>query len=70
MTTDHNFTSTLTDRIEWATWILIYGGLFGIVFGMALMSRMPAAAWTLIVVGAVGTVVGGVLVWVRSRRPD
>jgi hypothetical protein len=53
--------------IERLAWILIYGGLFGLVLGLATLGRHIAAAWSLIVSGGVSTVAGIILVWVRSR---
>ena len=54
----------LLDR--WS-WILIYGGLFALVLGLASMSRAAASAWTLITLGGVAAVIGTVMIWVRSR---
>jgi hypothetical protein len=53
--------------IERVIWILIYGGLFTAVIGLATRSRDEATGWSLIVVGALVTVAGVVLIWVRSR---
>ena len=57
---------TLT-RIERLVWILIYGGLFAFVLGLASLSRAPATAWSLIVLGGCAAVVGVVLIWIRAR---
>lgn len=54
-------------KLETLIWVLIYGGLLMVVFGLFAQRTMPATGWTLIVVGAIVTVVGAVLVWVRSR---
>jgi hypothetical protein len=48
-------------------WILIYGGLFSLVLGMASLSQHAAAAWSFIVAGGCAAVAGAVLIWVRSR---
>jgi xanthine/uracil permease len=57
-----------TAKLETLIWVLIYGGLLLVVFGLFVQRTLPAAGWTLIVVGAIVTVVGAVLIWVRSRR--
>ncbi len=54
-------------KLETLIWVLIYGGLLLVVFGLFAQRTMPVAGWTLIVAGAIVTVVGAVLVWVRSR---
>ena len=54
-------------RIESWVWILIYGGLLGIVLGIASMSATATVAWSLIVAGSVLTVAGVILIWIRSR---
>ena len=54
-------------RIERLVWILIYGGLFAFILGLATLSREPAAAWPLMVLGGCAAVAGVVLIWVRSR---
>jgi hypothetical protein len=48
-------------------WILIYGGLFSLVLGLATRVREAVIGWTLIVAGAVIAATGVVLIWVRSR---
>ena len=53
--------------IERLVWILIYGGLFALVLGLATRSREPTTAWSLIVLGGCVAAVGVVLIWVRSR---
>jgi hypothetical protein len=54
-------------RIEKAIWILIYGGLFAVVLGIASRGVDIATAWSLGVAGALATAAGVVLIWVRSR---
>ena len=54
-------------RLDAAIWILIYGGLFCIVLGIATGSSQVAASWILCVLGAIATVAGVVLIAVRSR---
>jgi hypothetical protein len=53
--------------IERLAWILLYGGLFTVVLGLATLGRHDPVAWSLIVAGSVATVGGAVLIWVRSR---
>ena len=53
--------------IERLIWILIYGGMFTAVLGLATRPREAAIAWSLIVAGGFVTAVGIVLIWVRSR---
>ncbi len=54
-------------RLEAWIWVLIYGGLFAIVLGVATGRESTALGWSLGVPGAVVTVVGVVLIYVRSR---
>ncbi|MES3003760.1 MAG: hypothetical protein V4787_23920 [Pseudomonadota bacterium] len=57
--------------VERLIWMLVYGGLFTAVIGLATRPNDPVTGWSLIVVGAVVAVAGAVLVYVRSRmRPD
>jgi len=53
--------------VERLIWILIYGGLFGVVLGLATRPQDPAVGWSLLVGGACVAAVGVVLIWVRSR---
>ena len=52
---------------ERMAWILIYGGLFALVLGLAALPRSSAAGWSLVTVGALFTAGGVILVWARSR---
>jgi hypothetical protein len=54
-------------RIERLVWILIYGGLFALVLGLATLAGEPAFGWSLIVGGAFVAAAGVALIWVRSR---
>ena len=57
--------------VERLIWMLVYGGLFTVVIGLATRPNDAVTGWSLIVVGAVVAVAGAVLVYVRSRmRPD
>jgi uncharacterized membrane protein HdeD (DUF308 family) len=51
---------------RWA-WILIYGGLFAVVLGVASRESSPATAWTLGTLGTAFVIGGIVLIWLRSR---
>jgi hypothetical protein len=53
--------------IERLIWILIYGGLFTLVLGIATRGRSSGVSWGLLVAGGILTVAGIVLIWVRSR---
>lgn len=53
--------------IERLIWILIYGGLFAVVLGVATLSHESLTAWSLLVFGGCAAVAGVVLIWVRSR---
>jgi len=53
--------------IDRLVWTLIYGGLFALVLGLAMLSRSAAAGWSLVAVGAVLAIGGVVLIGVRSR---
>jgi hypothetical protein len=59
-------TETIAKTERWI-WILIYGGLFTLILGIASLSEAPGAAWTLIAIGCVATATGVTLIWVRSR---
>jgi hypothetical protein len=61
-------TSELTiKRIQSWTWILIFGGLFLLVFAFIGLSGGLGFNWYLGVVGTVATLTGAILIWVRSR---
>jgi hypothetical protein len=57
-------------RIERLVWILLYGGLFGVVLGLATTKYDPLAGWALLVAGGALAIGGVVLIWVRSRVGD
>ena len=61
----------LKARLDVAIWVLIFGGLFAIVLGIASRPVAPATGWSLMVIGGCVVAVGIVLIWVRSRLgPD
>jgi cbb3-type cytochrome oxidase subunit 1 len=51
-------------------WVLIYGGLFGVVLGIATGRENAALGWALAVPGVLLATVGVVLIYVRSRLKD
>ena len=56
--------------VERLVWILIFGGLFGVVLGIATRPQDAAVGWSLVVIGACVAAAGAVLVWVRSRMQE
>ena len=53
--------------LEKWTWILIYGGLFLLILGIATGRANEAVGWSVGVPGAALAAVGVVLIYVRSR---
>ena len=51
-------------------WILIFGGLFMVIFGIATGRADAAFGWSFAVPGAVLAIIGVVLIYVRSRHQD
>ena len=51
-------------------WILIYGGLFMIILGIATGRAQEGLGWLLAVPGVVLAATGAVLIYVRSRLKD
>ncbi|MDH6594254.1 hypothetical protein M2165_004143 [Variovorax sp. TBS-050B] len=54
-------------RLEKWIWILIYGGLFAVILGIATGRTEPALGWSIATPGGVAALVGFVLIYVRSR---
>ena len=54
-------------RLDALAWILIYGGLFALVLGIASHDEAVIAGWSLSVLGIVAAIAGVVLIVVRSR---
>jgi len=54
-------------RLEAWIWVLIYGGLFALVLGIATGRENETLGWSLSVPGVVVAAVGAVLIYVRSR---
>ncbi len=57
-------------KLEKWIWILIYGGLFLVILGIATGRTEVGLGWSMAVPGAVIAVVGVVLIYVRSRLKD
>jgi glucan phosphoethanolaminetransferase (alkaline phosphatase superfamily) len=51
-------------------WILIYGGLFMLILGIATGRTDATLGWFMAVPGAAVALVGVVLIYVRSRLKD
>ena len=54
-------------RLEKWIWILIYGGLFLVILGIATGRIDPMLGWLMAVPGAIVASVGIVLIYVRSQ---
>ena len=54
-------------RLEKWIWILIYGGLFLLILGIATGRSDKSLGWSIAVPGALVAVVGVVLIYFRSR---
>jgi len=57
-------------RLEKWIWILIYGGLFLLILGIATGRTDATLGWSMAVPGGVIALVGVVLIYVRSRLDD
>ena len=51
-------------------WVLIYGGLLGVVLGLSIQKTDDPLGWSIVVGGGVVAAVGAVLVLVRAARKD
>ncbi len=56
--------------VEKLVWVLIYGGLLAVCFGVFVARSEAALGWSISVVGAVVAAVGFALIWVRSRMDN
>ncbi|MBN9407660.1 MAG: hypothetical protein J0H69_00795 [Burkholderiales bacterium] len=56
-------------RLDTLIWVLIYGGLFTLVLGLAGWRNDAAAdwPWLCVTLGPAAALAGAVMVWVRSR---
>ena len=57
-------------RLEKWIWILIYGGLFVMILGIATGRNDAALGWAIAVPGGIVAAVGFALIYVRSRLPN
>lgn len=57
-------------RLEKWIWILIYGGLFVLILGIATGRTDATLGWSIAVPGAIVALVGFALIYVRSRLPN
>ena len=54
-------------RLDALAWILIYGGLFLLVLGIASHGHTAVGGWSLSVLGTLAAIAGVVLIVVRAR---
>ena len=54
-------------RLDATGWALVYGGLFGLVLGIASHGHTVIGGWSLGVLGALAALAGVVLLVVRAR---
>ncbi|MFM9923005.1 hypothetical protein VLK31_08445 [Variovorax sp. H27-G14] len=57
-------------RLEKWIWILIYGGLFVFILGIATARTDATLGWTIATPGGIVALVGFALIYVRSRLPN
>ena len=55
------------NRLDVAAWVLIYGGLFLVVLGIAAQDETAIGGWSLTILGGVAAVAGIILILVRAR---
>ncbi|MDE2369110.1 MAG: hypothetical protein KGN16_09070 [Burkholderiales bacterium] len=55
-------------KLDVLTWTLIYGGLLAVCLGLAVELRDASLGWRIIGGGIVATGLGGLCIWLRSRR--
>lgn len=58
------------NRLETTIWVLIFGGLALLGFGLAVQRSDAAIGWGMVVAGGLLAAVGAVLIVVRSRLAD
>ncbi|MDM0089064.1 MULTISPECIES: hypothetical protein [unclassified Variovorax] len=56
--------------LEKWTWLLIYGGLFLVILGVATARTDTVLGWSMATPGALAAVVGVALIYLRSRYKD
>jgi hypothetical protein len=57
-------------RIDSLAWVLIYGGLFLLVLGIASHGETRIGSWSLSVLGSLAAIAGAVLIVVRARLTE
>jgi hypothetical protein len=57
-------------RLEALIWVLIYGGLLTLVWGLSVQQMDEGSGWALVVGGAIVAALGFFLIYVRSRIRD
>ncbi|MDB5886041.1 MAG: hypothetical protein JWR74_2212 [Polaromonas sp.] len=57
-------------RLGALTWVLIYGGLLALVWGVWVRPAHEDSGWLLMTGGALAAVTGFALIYVRSRIKD
>jgi hypothetical protein len=57
-------------RLDTLVWVLIFGGLFTLVLGIASHGETAVGGWSLSVLGSLATIAGVVLIVVRSRLSE
>lgn len=54
-------------RLEALVWVLIFGGLLAVVYGLMLERYRPQAGWAFVLAGAALAAVGVLLIVLRAR---
>jgi O-antigen/teichoic acid export membrane protein len=54
-------------RMDLLAWVLLYGGLFAIAAGLAVVQPSAALGWSLVACGTVAAVAGCILIVLRAR---
>ena len=57
-------------RVDTLIWVLIFGGLFLLILGIASHGQTAVGGWSLSVVGSLAAIAGVVLIVVRARMQD
>ena len=57
----------LLRRLDVVAWLLIYGGLFSLVLGLASRKATAIGGWSLTILGGVAALAGIILILVRAR---
>lgn len=57
-------------RLDALAWILIYGGLFTLILGIASHDETAIGGWSLSLLGSAAAIAGVVLIIVRARMKE